>query len=114
MGSAKKDTKEQQIADLRKSLLSLKPAGAEGFEGLLRIILYQLSGVPFRLAASGLQGGLDGDAAFKGDHICFEAKRYDEQPHRNEVLTKIVDLDRSNSFPLDSGRYNRNKSSTLK
>ena len=40
---------------IQKSILSLKPAGADGFEGLLRLALTELTGISFRLAASGLQ-----------------------------------------------------------
>lgn len=80
---------------IRSSLLALKPSGQNGFEGVLRLALTKLTGIPFRLAASGLQGGMDGDAALPGDAICFEAKRYSESPKRETVLTKIADLARS-------------------
>lgn len=82
---------------IRTGILSLKAAGADGFEGLLRIVLTNLTGIPFRLAASGLQGGMDGDAALPLDSICFEAKRYSGDIPRNEVLTKIADLARDNN-----------------
>lgn len=61
---------------IRSSLLAFKPSGQDGFEGLLRLALTKLTGIPFRLAASGLQGGMDGDAALPRDAVCFEAKRY--------------------------------------
>lgn len=80
---------------VRSSLLALKPSGQTGFEGILRLALTQLTGIPFRLAASGLQGGMDGDAALPRDAVCFEAKRYSESPKRETVLTKIADLARS-------------------
>ncbi|MGW7676635.1 hypothetical protein [Shewanella sp. S23-S33] len=82
---------------IKTGILSLKAAGADGFEGLLRIVLTNLTGIPFRLAASGLQGGVDGDAALPLDSICFEAKRYSGDIHRNDVLTKIADLARKQS-----------------
>lgn len=85
---------EEHIETIKTGLLSLKAAGADGFEGLLRIALTKLTGIPFRLAASGLQGGMDGDAAMPSETVCFEAKRYSGDIHRNEVLTKIVDLAR--------------------
>lgn len=95
MSGSKAKSIEEQIEDLRDALLSLKPAGEHGFEGFLRLVLNQLTGIPFRLAASGLQGGVDGDAAFIGDAVCFEAKRYDGNVQRTEVLPKIVDLARN-------------------
>ncbi|SIQ48494.1 hypothetical protein SAMN05421840_101366 [Shewanella morhuae] len=82
---------------IRTGILSLKATGADGFEGLLRIVLTNLTGIPFRLSASGLQGGMDGDAAMPSDSICFEAKRYSGDIPRNEVLTKIADLARDNN-----------------
>lgn len=85
---------EQNLEVIKSSLLSLKATGADGFEGLLRIVLTNLTEVSFRLSASGLQGGVDGDAAMSSDHVCFEAKRYSGEIHRNEVLTKIADLAR--------------------
>nr|WP_319483752.1 hypothetical protein [uncultured Cohaesibacter sp.] len=88
---------EDHLQTLKIGLLSLKAAGADGFEGLLRIVLTNLTGIPFRLAASGLQGGMDGDAAMPSDPVCFEAKRYSGDIHRNEVLTKIADLSRKSN-----------------
>lgn len=85
---------EEQLEVLKTGILSLKAAGPDGFEGLLRIALTNLTSIPFRLAASGLQGGMDGDAAIPGDPVCFEAKRYSCDIHRNDVLVKIADLSR--------------------
>lgn len=87
----------EHLQTVKTGLLSLKPAGADGFEGLLRLVLTNLTGIPFRLAASGLQGGMDGDAAMPSDTVCFEAKRYSGDIHRNEVITKIADLSRKTS-----------------
>jgi len=86
---------EVQLDTIKTALLSLKAAGADGFEGLLRVVLTKLTGIPFRLAASGLQGGMDGDAAMPSDAVSFEAKRYSGTISRESVLTKIVDLARS-------------------
>ena len=49
-----------------------------------------------RLAASGLQFGLDGKATYKGDGICFEAKRYDNNIPRTEVISKVAELPKHN------------------
>lgn len=87
----------ERLTYLKSLLLSLDAAGAMGFEGLVRVVLSKLTGIPFRLASSGLQGGLDGDAAMRSDAVCFEAKRYSGSIPRNEVLTKIADLSRSSA-----------------
>lgn len=92
MSSTSKKTIDEVTGELRDSILSLKAAGPDGFEGLLRVVLTKLTSIPFRLASSGLQGGIDGGAAFPSDAVCFEAKRYDKGVPRTEVLTKIVDL----------------------
>ena len=90
----------ERLTNLKAALLALKPTGADGFEGFLRIVLTELTGIPFRLAASGLQGGLDGDAAFPGDAVSFEAKRYSKNNiSRNDVLTKIADFARNKNAP---------------
>lgn len=89
----------EQLAELKNTLLALKPAGAAGFEGFVRLILTALTSIPFRLAASGLQGGVDGDSASRSDAVSFEAKRYSGNIHRNEVLTKIVDMARNKDAP---------------
>ena len=90
----------ERLTNLKAALLALKPTGADGFEGFLRIVLTELTDIPFRLAASGLQGGLDGDAAFPGDAVSFEAKRYSQNNiSRNDVLTKIADFVRNKNAP---------------
>ena len=99
MNNAKPDNISINLENIKQAILGLKATGEDGFEGLLRIVLTSLSGIPFRLAASGLQGGKDGDAALPKDHICFEAKRYDGDIPRNEVLTKIGDLARHKIAP---------------
>lgn len=97
MADSSENIFEGHLETIKSALLSVKAAGADGFEGLLRLVLTNLTGIPFRLAASGLQGGMDGKAAMSSDPVCFEAKRYSGDIHRNEVLTKIVDLSRKNS-----------------
>lgn len=77
---------------IKKALLSLKATGADGFEGLLRLSLTKLTGIPFRLATSGFQGGIDGDSAIPNNDISFEAKLYSSHIKREVVLTKITDL----------------------
>lgn len=89
----------ESLTILKEALIALKPERADGFEGFVRITFSAVTGIHFRLAASGLQGGLDGDALLPGDPVCFEAKRYTGKISRNDVLTKIVDLARNNDAP---------------
>lgn len=89
------DNLHHSLELIRGALLALKPSGKDGFEGALSLTLTRLTGIPFRLAASGFQGGMDGDGALPTDAVCFEAKRYSESPKRETVLTKIADLARS-------------------
>ena len=64
---------------LAKALRSLDPTGPLGFEGLLRDLLVELTGIGFGLAKSGPQGGSDvrslGNNLFE---VALEAKRYGE------------------------------------
>jgi hypothetical protein len=85
----------ENLANLKALLLELQPTGERGFEGLIGAALREITGIPFRLAASGLQGGIDGKAAFDGDDICFEGKLYNGAIPRAEVITKIADLTRN-------------------
>lgn len=80
------------VKNLKSALLSLPATGERGFEGLIGATLREISGVPFRLAGSGSQFGVDGKPAYEGDAICFEGKRYDGPVPRNEVLSKIAEL----------------------
>jgi hypothetical protein len=85
------------IAHIKSALLSLPATGETGFEGLIGETLREICGVPFRLASSGSQFGVDGKATYVGDTICFEGKRYDDTVPPNEVLSKIAKLSISNT-----------------
>ena len=82
----------QHVKNLKAALLSLPATGEAGFEGLIGVALHKITGVPFRLASSGSQHGIDGRATYAADAICFECKRYKDPVPRNEVLSKISDL----------------------
>lgn len=82
----------QHVKDLKSALLTLSATGEKGFEGLIGTALREISGVPFRLAGSGSQFGVDGKPTYEGDAICFEGKRYDGKLPRTEVLSKIAEL----------------------
>lgn len=77
--------------NLRAALLELKATGESGFEGAMAVALYSITGIPFRLANSGYQRGIDGKAAFEGS-IAFEGKLYTNSLPRTDVLSKIPDL----------------------
>lgn len=79
----------EHIEQLKSALLSLPPTGEKGFEGLLREALREISGVPFRLARSGSQFGVDGKSTYEGDAISFEGKRYDGRVPREQFSPKL-------------------------
>ncbi|MEO8673856.1 MAG: hypothetical protein ABI411_21310, partial [Tahibacter sp.] len=82
------------VKKIKSILLTLPATGEQGFEGLIGALLYDITGVPFRLAASGLQFGVDGASTYVADRIYFEGKRYDGQIDRTQLITKIADLAR--------------------
>jgi|LQYC01.1.fsa_nt_gi hypothetical protein len=82
----------QHVKNLKASLLSLPATGERGFEGLIGATLYEISGVPFRLAGSGSQFGVDGKPTYEGDAICFEGKRYSGAVDRDKVISKIAEV----------------------
>ena len=92
---------KQYEQDLREALLKLTPTGGEGFEGLIAATLTSITEVPFRLAGSGSQFGVDAKPAYEDDSICFEAKRYDGQIPREKVLSKVAELSISDSSNID-------------
>lgn len=81
--------------NLSTALSELKATGEKGFEGLIAIALYAITSIPFRLASSGYQRGVDGKAAFE-DAVAFEGKLYTNELPRKDVLSKIPDLVRHN------------------
>lgn len=85
------------LQHINAALVALKATGEDGFEGLVGVALRELTGMPFRLAKSGSQRGIDGK--FDQNQICFETKRYSDKIQRSELLTKIADLARGNEEP---------------
>lgn len=73
---------------LREGMTALNAAGPDGFEGLVAEVLTHACGRPFRLAASGSQGGRDGDDGT----VYFEAKRYVSDLKRPAVSDKLLEL----------------------
>jgi len=83
----------QHVKHLKSALLSLPATGEKGFEGLIGEALQEITGVPYRLARSGSQFGIDGKAAYESDAICFEGKLYKGEPDRNDVIAKIAEAE---------------------
>ena len=82
------------LEPLKLAITNLKPTGKDGFEGLLALALSQITRNPMRLAASGIQFGVDGQGEDRLNPVCFEAKRYSSNLSREVVLSKISDLGR--------------------
>lgn len=80
------------IEDLKSALLQIDATGAEGFEGLLAVVLGKISGETFRLAGAGSQFGKDGEAASPFSIISFEGKLYKKKIDKNEVLSKLSEI----------------------
>lgn len=94
------DEAKQILAD---ALRQLDAAGPEGFEGLMRDVLTEITGRSFRLAKSGPQGGSDVRAVntntFK---VGLEGKRYGENTRLglDELRAKVFDA-ASQDDPVD-------------
>ena len=88
---------------LLERLTNLNAAGNDGFEGLMRDMLVELTGMPFSLAKSGHQGGSDVRSEpanfFK---IGLEAKRYQKGTSLpvDQLKAKILEAARSD-YPID-------------
>jgi len=65
------------LARLRGALHTLEPAGSAGFEGLMRDLIEELTQIPFRLAKSGPQSGIDMRSRSSNIlQVGLESKRY--------------------------------------
>ncbi|WP_152984000.1 MULTISPECIES: hypothetical protein [Stenotrophomonas] len=77
---------------LRKALHGLPATGHPGFEGFIGHVLSAITGIGFRLAASGQQDGTDGDSAQPVDFLSYECKRHDAHVDSQSVLSKLAEL----------------------
>ena len=77
---------------LRTTLGDLPPTGDKGFEGLIQGVLEEIVGIPFRLAASGSQYGIDGSATGDIESIGFECKLYKDEVPKNALLSKLAEI----------------------
>lgn len=78
--------------NLKNAILGLNPTGAQGFEGLIGTALAEIVGIPFRLANSGVQFGVDGTAGYTDSNISYECKLYSNTVPREPVMAKIGEL----------------------
>ena len=92
-------TPAQALTRLKAALLTLKDSGDDGFEGLAATLLGTATAIPFRLAASGSQGGQDGRAESAGGAISFEAKLYRSRLSKAVVTAKVADILASDDPP---------------
>lgn len=81
-----------QLMHVKEALLKLESTGDKGFEGLIAKVLTKISKIPFRMAASGSQHGIDAKSVYDDDAVSFEAKRYSKLIPKKEVLSKIAEL----------------------
>jgi hypothetical protein len=93
---------KDHLARLKAALLDLEPTGDKGFEGLIAAVLSEIAGRPFRLASSGSQRGRDGDSAFDAGATYFEAKLYKNAVPKNEVLSKLTELEIDDAGQVDT------------
>jgi hypothetical protein len=84
--------KTQTIDDLRTTVRKLNATGPDGFEGLIAVVLTELTKRTFALASSGSQRGKDGQSAFDGGAIVFEGKLYEDAVPKDQILSKIAEI----------------------
>ena len=75
---------------LREIIRRWKPAGADGFEGLVAQALAAFTGYTFRLARSGAQFGRDAATPKAPFSIAMEAKRYSDSVPLQELVGKAT------------------------
>ena len=90
------------LETLKTFPLQLPATGADGFEGLMACVLTDVTGIPFRLAASGSQFGSDGSAVREEDGVRFECKRYKDAIPRDEIIVKIAELSMRSNGDVDA------------
>lgn len=81
---------DKALKNLRQRLLSLKPTGEDGFEGLVASALAATTGLVFRLAKSGSQFGRDASTENNPFAIAMEAKRYQDDLSLEDLAGKAL------------------------
>lgn len=64
------------IDELRNIVRKLKATGPDGFEGLIAVVLSDITKIGFSLAKSGSQRGKDGETIYDPGTISFEGMRF--------------------------------------
>jgi hypothetical protein len=107
VSKTKKSTAEpewrQETDLLLERLIKLDAAGGAGFEGLMRDMLVELTGMSFNLAKSGPQGGSDVRSEPSNFfNIGLEAKKYRKGTSLpvDQLKAKIIEASRANQ-PID-------------
>ena len=96
-------TRAVAARDLVQILRRLKPAGAAGFEGLIRKLLARLTGYDFRLASAGYQSGRDLSATGAlGIEVAVECKRFGESTELNRRYLLGGFIQATQSLKLDA------------
>jgi hypothetical protein len=83
---------DAQIGELRGVIRKLSPTGDRGFEGLMALVLTDVTGMAFSLAKSGSQQGRDGQSTLNSGTVIFEAKLYDGAVPKKEIVSKIAEI----------------------
>ena len=86
------DERKIALNTLRAAMLSLKPTGATGFEGLLAKILSDFLNQPVRLFKSGYQFGQDAATSSPDTILSIEGKRYSDSISDGTLLEKLPQL----------------------
>ena len=82
---ARTRTTKSTAITLRDYFQQLRPAGAEGFEGLVADLLSDLTGLHFYLSQSGQQSGRDAKTSSQASTVvAIEAKRYADSTKLDE------------------------------
>jgi hypothetical protein len=91
----------QSLELLQAHLLTLKPTGLDGFEGLVALSLSTLTRLEFRLAKSGTQFGRDASTNTYPFAIAMEAKRYSDGLSLEALLGKLANTLRGSGRAID-------------
>ena len=85
------------LQTLKAHLCNINPTGLNGFEGLVGYVLGYITDCSYRLASSGAQFGLDGQAVNSQSKVVFEAKRYINSLKKDDIKSKLFDISTINA-----------------
>ena len=98
---------DQAISELREVVRKLKATGQDGFEGLMAEVLSDITETAFVLASSGSQRGKDGQSAMNERSMSFEAKFYEDNVPRSELVHKVGEIGIDPRGNVDLSRWRR-------